>query len=64
MLGVAVADGEQPLLALDGAEIRFEPLAGRAEGLVEISVATPHALPGGADSIEFGALRLRRVAAA
>ncbi len=63
VLGVTVEDGEQPLLALDGAEVRFEPLAGRAEGLVEIAVATPHALPGGADSIKFGGLRLRRVAA-
>ena len=41
VLGVAVEDGAQPLLALDGAEVRFEPLAGRAEGLVEIAVATP-----------------------
>jgi len=66
VLGVDVGAGDgdgQPLLVLDGAEVCFEPLAGRPEGLVEIAVETPHALPGGADSIDFGSLRLRRLAA-
>jgi len=63
VLGVAVSDVEGPVLALDGSEVRFQPEAdGRAEGLVEIAVETPGALPGGAATIELGGVRLRRLA--
>ncbi len=54
------ADG--PRLALDGGEVRFAPAAGeREEGLVEIALELPHQLPGGAEAIQLGGVRLRRV---
>jgi hypothetical protein len=63
VLGVAVGGSEQPLLSLDGAEVRFEPLAGeRPEGLVEIALETPRELPDG-DRLTLGALSVRRVGA-
>ena len=63
VLGVPVsgADGK-PVLGLDGGEVRFEPAASeRAQGLVEIALELPQALPGGASMIEVGGVRLRHV---
>lgn len=63
VLGVAMSAGERPTLLLDEGEIRFEAVEGaHAEGLVEIAVSIPHELPGGAQMIELGGVRLRRVA--
>jgi hypothetical protein len=67
VLGVPVEggerpDGEGPLLALDGGEVGFQPAADeRHEGLVEIALELPRELPGGAETIELGGVRLRRV---
>jgi hypothetical protein len=56
-----VSGGEGPVLRLDGGEVRFEAAADeRAEGLVEIVVESQHELPGGAEAIELGGVRLRR----
>ncbi len=53
-----------PLLRLDGGEVRFEEAASeQGEGLVEIAVELPRDLPDGADAIEVGGVRLRRVPA-
>jgi hypothetical protein len=70
VLGVPVSDGagpmsggDGPVLRLDGGEVRFEAAADeRAEGLVEIAVESPHELAGGAETIELGGVRLRRIA--
>lgn len=62
VLGVDVSGGEHPTLMLDGGEVRFEAAGDeRAEGLVEIAVAIPHQLPGAAETVELGGVRLRRV---
>jgi hypothetical protein len=62
VLGVPVSAGERPLLALEEAEVAFEPVQpDRPESLVEIAVELPHALPGGEESIELAGVRLRRV---
>jgi hypothetical protein len=62
VLGVEVTGADEPLLALDGGEIRFRvPAGGGVEGLVEIAVATPGELPGGAATLELGGVCLRRV---
>jgi RimJ/RimL family protein N-acetyltransferase len=70
VLGVEVRAGEgagpggptPALLPLDGGEVRFEEAASEhGEGLVEIAVELPHDLPDGADAIEVGGVRLRRV---
>ncbi len=54
--------GDGPALRVDGGEVRFEAAADeRAEGLVEIALELPHELPGGAEAIELGGVRLRRV---
>jgi hypothetical protein len=66
VLGVStVGDGERPRLELEGAHVRFERTGeSAAEGISEIAVRTPAALPGGAETIELGGVRLRRVGAA
>ncbi len=66
VLGVKVrADGERPLLQLEDALVSFEQAADVAEeGLSEIAVRTPAELPGGAEMIELGGVRLRRVGSA
>jgi hypothetical protein len=57
-------DGAEPVLRLDGAEIRFERAASeRGEGLTEIALELPHELPGGAPTLELGGVRLRRASA-
>ena len=62
VLGVPVSDGERLVLGVDGGEVRFQAAASEAaEGLVEIAVETPQALPGGEASIELGGVLLRRV---
>jgi hypothetical protein len=61
VLGVAVDDGEIPVLQLDEGEVRFEHATGeRGEGLVELAVELPHGLPGEGEEIELGGVRLRR----
>jgi hypothetical protein len=66
VLGVSPAgDGDRPRLELEGAQVRFERTGeSAAEGISEIAVRTPAALPGGAETIELGGVRLRRVGAA
>lgn len=70
VLGVAVSEadavaaggGTQPLLALDDGEVRFERASdAREECLVEIAVELPRELPGGAEVLELGGVRLRRL---
>jgi len=54
--------GGEPLLALDGGEVRFQVAADeRDEGLVEVALELPHELPGGEDVVELGGVRWRRV---
>ncbi len=62
VLGLEVSGGPQPLLRLDGGEVRFEAAPSeRAEGLVEIALELPRELPGGQEASELGGVRLRRV---
>jgi hypothetical protein len=62
VLGVTVSGEDRPVLRVDGGEVRFETAASeRAEGLVEIAVERPDELPGGAEAIELGGVRVRRV---
>ena len=61
VLGVRL-EGGRPLLRLEDAEVRFERAEReREQGLVEIAVELPHELPGGAETIELGGARVRRV---
>jgi hypothetical protein len=65
VLGVAVQNGGEPTLALDGAEVRFTETSGaRGEGLVEIDVEVPAERRAGRTSIEVGGVRLRLLDAA
>jgi hypothetical protein len=58
----ADAGGDNPVLHLDGGEVRFLQAASeRAEGIVEIALELEQQLPGGADTIELGGVQLRRV---
>jgi Glyoxalase-like domain len=60
VLGVSTQDGGEPLLALDGGEVRFAPAQdARGEGLVEIAVELPPDRHAGRTSIELGGVRLR-----
>jgi hypothetical protein len=68
VLGVPAKEGEPDiagiaaLLRLDGAEVCFrEAGEERTEGIVEIALELAHELPDGADAIELGSVRLRRV---
>jgi hypothetical protein len=63
VLGVPASDGTQAsVLRLDGGEVRFEAASSeREQGLVEIALELAHELPGGAQTIELGGVRLRRV---
>ena len=59
VLGVAVQDGGAPWLALDGAEVRFARReADGAEGIVEIAVAVPESVRGGAEELTVGSARV------
>ena len=60
VLGVSAEDDGEPLLDLDGAEVRFtEAPDERGEGLSEIAVELPPERRAGPTSIEVGGLRLR-----
>lgn len=60
VLDVSVQNGGEPLLALDGAEVRFaEASDARGEGLVEIDVEVPAERRAGRTAIELGGVRLR-----
>jgi hypothetical protein len=65
VLGAQVSagdDGESLLLCVQGGEVRFAAAASeREEGLVEIALELPQELPGGAEAIELGGVRLRKV---
>ncbi len=62
VLGVAMSDIELPTLLLDEGEVRFESATDeQSEGLAEIAVSIPFELPGGAETVELGGVRLRRV---
>jgi len=64
VLGLGVGGGERPVLGLDGGEVRFEAAASEsAQGLVEVALELPRELPGGAQQIELGGVRLLRVGA-
>jgi len=64
VLGVEDRAGEregersQPLLALDGGEVRFRESAGAGEGLVEIGVQLPEAVRAGRARAELGGVEL------
>ena len=64
VLGVAPAgEAGAPALALDGAEVRFEPAPSeREEGLVELTLELDREPPGADRLIELAGVRLRRVA--
>jgi len=65
VLGVPMLDGDQPRLALDGAEVRFRASEqGEEEGLVEIAIEDSPRLNATAGAIELGGVRLRAGAAA
>ncbi len=62
ILGIPVSDAEGPLLALEGASVRFERAEdANTEGLVEIAVEQPGDAAA-AQVDEVGDVRLRRVA--
>jgi hypothetical protein len=59
VLGVAVSAGEEPLVRLDGADLRFQAVPDeRGEGLVELALELPRELPGGAEPMQVGGVRL------
>lgn len=60
VLGVRAEGDGEPLLALDGAEVRFAAAGeARGEGLVEIAVGLPPERRGGRDAAEVGGVGLR-----
>jgi hypothetical protein len=63
VLGVLPSgEAHTPLLALDGAEVRFTAAGSeREQGLVELALELEHELPGGAAALELGGVTLRRV---
>jgi hypothetical protein len=63
VLGVTPGgDPQRPRLGLEDAQVLFEPVAGvGAEGISEIAVRTSAELPEGAEAIELGGVRIRRV---
>jgi Glyoxalase-like domain len=65
VLGVSVADDEEPALRVDGAEVRFIAVDDpRGEGLVEIAVEQSPALQAAGSPVELGGVRLREPEAA
>jgi hypothetical protein len=57
--------GTRPVLELDGARVCFAASADAGgEGISEIAVRTPGALPGGSETVALGGAVLRRVAGA
>ena len=64
VLGVAPGDGHEPVLALDGAEVRFVTAEDeRSEGLTEIEVELPPELRDGRTEIEVGGVGVRMLEA-
>jgi hypothetical protein len=60
VLGVPAQDGGEPLLALDGSEVRFTAaLDERSEGLTEIAIELPPERRAGRTTIDVGGVRLR-----
>lgn len=59
VLGVAPSGEGEPLLQLDGAEVRFcRVAAGEPEGIVEIALAVPAQVRAGREQIAAGSARL------
>jgi hypothetical protein len=59
VLGVEALGRGQPLLRLDGSEVRFRPPGeGEGEGIVEIALAVPAHVRGGREQLEAGSARL------
>jgi hypothetical protein len=64
VLGLPVGGDAQPVLALDGAEVRFEAVGGgRAEGLAEIAVELAPGQGITSEQRELGGVRLCRLVA-
>jgi hypothetical protein len=62
VLGVSAQDDGEPLLALDGSDVRFvEAQDARDEGLVEIAVELPPAQRRERTVVEVGGVRLRLI---
>lgn len=60
VLGVTVQDSDEPVLALDGGEVRFTTAPDeRGEGLIEIAIELPPERRAGRTEIEVGGVRLR-----
>jgi hypothetical protein len=60
VLGVRVVGGEQPVLCLDGGEVRFEQAHDEhAQGLSEIALELPAGVREGRDTLALGGVRLR-----
>ncbi len=60
VLGVSSRGDAEPILALDGAELRFAAPDGElGDGLIEIAVELPATRRGQRDAVEVGGVRLR-----
>jgi hypothetical protein len=60
VLGVPADGAQEPVLALEGSEVRFTAASSaREEGLVEIAVEIPAAQRGGRETVEVGGVCLR-----
>lgn len=60
VLGVRSDAEEEPVLRLDGGEVRFRPASSEGEeGLVEIALEVPPELRAGQETVELGGVRLR-----
>jgi hypothetical protein len=60
VLGVEPADGSEPMLRLDGAEVHFRRAGEELrEGLVEIALELPREVRAGRGDLQLGGVRLR-----
>jgi len=59
VLGVALAEGRGPALALEGAEVGFITGEPALEGICEVALELPGSVRRGREAIELGAVRLR-----
>ena len=60
MCSVSLPGDAEPILALDGAELRFAAPDGElGDGLIEIAVELPATRRGQRDAVEVGGVRLR-----
>ncbi len=65
VLGLPVRGGDEPVLELDGAYVRFEHSGSAAgEGISEFALALERDLPAGAQSIDVGGVRIARLGTA